>query len=394
MKTPLVLLIASLPLLGACAPGVRLPSIHEPFSSPKWSRCAGELALRQTRTLLKDALLDSQAMLCRAAVSASAGKVEESVELFTEAGVRDKQDFRPHFLAGRVLAESGRYEESLTEYELAAKRNPSLAVPAVELGQQVLDKSGPQAAIDFLVKTKGRGLCEYECQGFLARLYQSQGRIDEAKALYGEMLKAQPEEPGAYVGLAALENVASKFHAEAEFLTQAQNAEHYASLAPTQQAEILYSLAFARYNAQEPNRAGDAITEALALDDSHATWYLLDGWIRLRNDDPRGATTAFHKARALDKSMAAAHIGLGDAYMLQGNAAEALVSFETAQKLGPTDAVITLKRAYATALLGNASEAGALLEQAARLDRDQLPAELVESLRGLLDEAGSNTPKP
>lgn len=386
MKTPVALVLALLPALCACSFSVRLPSVHEPFSSPKWSRCAGELTQRQARGLLDDFFLETKSLVCRAAVSASLGQVDESVELFTEAGVRDKEDFRPYFLAGRVLADSGRFEEALTSYERAARRNSSLSVPTHELGTRALATSGPVAAADFLRKAEARGLCDYECQGLLARTHHAAGQPVEARKVYEQMIRSRPNEPGAFVGLAALENAAGRFQAEAEQLTKARDAAAYKELATAQRAEILYSLAFAQYNAGQFDRAASALSSALELDDSRDLWHLLRGWIELKRDQPEAANAAFRKARSVNRRLPAAWVGLGDAALLEGDTQEALESFQKASELDPTDAVTVLKVAYTQALLGQTTQARELVQHAARLDRERLPAELIEAVSALLEE--------
>jgi tetratricopeptide (TPR) repeat protein len=373
-------------LVTGCGPGVRLPGVHEPLDSAEWQRCAGELAERESIGLIDDLTLDSKTMLCKGVVLAAEGQVAEGLELLTEAGVRDKEDHRPHYLAGRILAENGRFEEALAAFERAQRRFEGLEVPTERLGRQIHEKEGPEQAKSFLGKANDRGLCPYGCRGFLARMYHETGDDAQAKAIYEQMVKEAPAEPSAYVGLAALHNSAGEYLEESDLLTKAVSAKLFAELSKQQQADIHYSHAFARYNCRKYKGAGASIQRAIDLDAGRADWYVLAGWIELKQQSAALASVKFEKAVALDGKLAAAHTGIGDAAIELGQPDEAILAYERAMELDPADAVIVLKLAYAVALAGDRDRAAQLVDQAASLDREHLPPDLLGKVTKLIEQ--------
>jgi len=382
----LVAVIAGAGFALGCGPGVRLPGVHEPLDSAEWTRCAGELAERESIGLIDDLTLDSKTMLCKGVVLAAEGQVNEGLELLTEAGVRDKEDHRPHYLSGRILAENGRFEEALSAFERAQQRYEGLEVPTERLGRQIHEKEGPEPAKSFLGKANERGLCPYGCRGFLARMYHETGDDAKATEIYQQMVEEAPAEPAAYVGLAAMRNSAGDYLEESELLTKAVGAKHFADLSAAQQADIHYSHAFSRYNCRKFKGAAKSIQRALDLDASRADWHVLAGWIELKQESAALAIVKFEKAVELDGTLAAAHTGVGDASIDLGQAAEAKAAYEKARTLDSANAVIVLKLAYAVALDGDLEQAAELVDEAAAMDKDHLPPELLGKVTKLIEK--------
>lgn len=388
MKTTVcvVLAVIGAVAVAGCGPAVRLPGVHEPLDSAEWQRCAGELAERESVGLIDDLTLDSKTMLCQGVVLAAKGQVNEGLELLTEAGVRDKEDHRPHYMAGRILAENGRFEEALAAFERAQQRFAGLEVPTERLGRQIHEKEGPEQARSFLTKANERGLCPYGCRGVLARMYHETGDDAQARVIYEQMVGEAPGEPAAYVGLAALHNAAGEYLEESDLLTKAVGAQHFKDLSKEQQADIHYSHAFARYNARKYKGAAASMQRALDLVTGRADWYVLAGWIELKQESAALAIVKFEKAVELDGKLAAAHTGVGDAAMELGQAAEAIAAYERARELDAADAVIVLKLAYAVALNGDRERAAQLVDEASALDREHLPPDLLGKVTGLLEQ--------
>ncbi|MCP4605792.1 MAG: tetratricopeptide repeat protein [Proteobacteria bacterium] len=380
------LFVAMIAAAGACSPAVRLPGVHEAIDSAEWRRCAGELEKRESVAMIDDLTLDAQTMLCQGVVLAAAGKTDEGLELLTESGVRDKSDHRPHYLSGRILAQAGRYEESLTAFSRSAKRFPSMEVPTERLGRQLLDENGAQEARLFLEKARKRELCLYGCKGLLARLLSETGESKQAEAVYKEMIADNPAEPAAYVGLAGLQNKASKHREEADFLEQAKQTKHFEQLGESGQADILYSLAFARYNAREYTAAAAVMERAITLKSDLADWHILAGWIEMKRDRPETAASKFEMAISLNSRLGAAHAGLGDARVAMKEPSKALADYEKARELDPTNAVFVLKLALASALAGDLDRARLLIDEAARLDKEHLPPDLLLKVTDLVKE--------
>jgi len=255
LLVPILLTTAFFATLG-CAPAVSLPSVHEALDSAQWSRCAGELELREATAMIDDLTLDSKTLFCQGVALAATGKVDEGLELLTESGVRDKEDHRPHYLSGRILAEAGRYEEALSAFERSAKRFPTMEVPSERLARSLMEAGKTDEARIFLGKTLERELCPYGCQGLYARLLKEAGQPEEAQAVYEGMIELEPEEPAAFVGLASLANQAGDHAEEASRLSAATLAKKFSELRESERADIFYSLAFAHYNVGAHERAG------------------------------------------------------------------------------------------------------------------------------------------
>jgi tetratricopeptide (TPR) repeat protein len=377
------LMIAALGGAG-CAPGLSLPPVNAPLDSPAWEQCAGEAERREAVSLIDDATLDEPRLVCRGVTLAGAGKIDDGIDLLTEASVRDKKDHRPYYLAGRILAGAGRYEEALTAFEKSARRYPEMEVPTERLGREVQAKDGDAAALAFVSKADGRGLCPYGCLGLLAELCHRNGDDAKAKAVYEKMAAADPAEPQAFVGLAGLSNVAGDWAGEAARLDEAVAAAHFQDLGAPARADILYSLAFARYNAGDAKGAVDAIDRSLALDGGRADRWVLAGWIQMKREDPAVALVKFEKAAAMDPKLAAAQAGRGDASLALGQRADAIAAYEAEAALDPKSAATLLKLAKAKALDKQLDAARALFDQAVALDKEHLPAELVKEVSALV----------
>lgn len=381
--TTLILLLIAIPMT-SCAPSAGLPSVLEPLDSEAWTRCSGEHKERGERETVP--MIDGSSIICQGVVLAAQGEVEKGLELLTEASVKDKKDHRPHYLSGRILAEAGRYEEALSAFDRSRERYPSMEIPTERLGHSILEKRGEQEAISFLQHAERRQMCPYGCKGLLASLYKKTSDTEKAHALYTEMIKENEAEPAAYVGLASLHNVKAEYEEEATNLDKATWTANFRKLGDKQRADIFYSLAFARYNSGQFTAAAQAIEKAIDLRREQGDWYLLAGWIELKREKPDAAKRQFEKAQSLNATLAPAYTGQGDALMALNRSEKARAAYQTARGLDPTNSVIVLKLAYAVAVGGDLKEASRLLDEAIKLDKDNLPQELVEKITKLIEK--------
>ncbi|MDJ0762977.1 MAG: tetratricopeptide repeat protein [Myxococcota bacterium] len=375
----------SLFLASGCTPSATLPPVHEPIDSPAWQQCAGELAKRESIGMIDDLTLDAKTLLCQGVTLAASGKVDEGLEMLTESGVRDKEDHRPHYMAGRILVREGRYEEAISAFKRSATRFPSIEVPAERMGRRLMEEKGTDAAMRFLSIAMERGLCRYGCQGLIAKIHQKTGDTAAAEAMYRKMIAADPGEPSGYVGLAGIKNAGAKYREEATLLRQAKRAKHFGSLNPNQQAGILYSLAFAEYNVNEHTHAAGNIAQAIALQDDRADWYVLAGWIDLKRTRYETALAWFEKAQARNAGLSAAYQGAGDARIALNQLGQAESAYQMARDRDPTSGVIALKLAHVAALQGDKEKAKNFITDATRLDAAGLPADLMDKVTSLLE---------
>ncbi len=384
-KVEMWVISVSLLVMGAaCTPSVNMPPVHEPLDSEEWKKCASKLAEQEATTMIADLTLDSKTMVCQGVVLAVSGEVEKALEMLSESALRDKEDHRPHYLAGRILAENARYEEALTEFERASKRFPTIEIPAERIGRKLEKENKLDEARIFLGKALERNLCSYGCKGVLARLHHKSGDDDKARNVYKQMTKDDPTEPAGFVGLAGIANRAGEYREEARFLEKAMRAKKFSELSGSQKADIHYSIAFANYNSEEYAAAAQSIKEANALVNDRADWHVLAGWIDMKRNRPETALSSFKRATDFDSNLAAAHAGEGDARMALNEAERARFAYEKAKELDATNSVYILKLAWAAAVLKDFDSARGLVDEAARLDKEHLPPELLKKVTDLL----------
>ncbi len=366
----------------ACVPGPNLPGVLEPLDSPKWAKCAEELKRREEIGMIDDITLSSETLICEGMALFNKGNVDVALDRLNEAAVKDKKDHRPHYLSGRILVEARRYEEALTAFDKSHERYPSMEVPAERIGRTIKAVEIPanETAITFLKNAMNRKLCPYGCKGLLAEIYHEEGQKDEAVRIYEEMIAEAPGEPAAYVGLARTRNAIEDFWGEAQQLERAIKAEHFSKLTKKEQADIYYSQAFAWYNAKEYGAALESITAGIERDSKNADWYVLNGWVELKQNNAAQALIAFDKAVELDPQLAVAHAGIGDAQLLLGGLDKAMEAYDKAHELDSRDPVIKLKRGFAYAKRGDVETAAVMLSGAERLGGNRLPPDLVKKV--------------
>ena len=229
-------------------------------------------------------------------------------------------------------------------------------------------------------------MCPYGCMGLIARLYRSTGEVERAEEICAEMVRNDPREPDAYIGLAEIRNFQERFSEEAGYLEQAISVERFSELSAEQRAGVHYSLAFARYNEGDLEKAADAIHEATSLRSDLADWHVLAGWIDLKRDRSAEALVRFERAQSLDSKLTAAYTGQGDALVAISDYKAARPAFEQAHNLDPDDNVITLKLAHCAAVLGDLETARSLVDEAAHLDKEHLPQDLLSRVTELLGD--------
>lgn len=384
MKQLIAIITVPCLLVIACVPATNMPGVLEPLNSKEWKRCAEELAAREKGAMLDDLTLDSSTLVCQGVVLASEGKTDKALDSFTEASVIDKKDHRPHYLAGRVLADAGRYDEALTAFERSYQRYPSMSVPTERMGRAIEKKSGPKEAVAFMKRANERGLCSYGCQGLMAKFYHQLKNDDEAYKIYKEMAGTKPGEPAGYVGLASLANAKGDFAGETTLLEQAVSSNQFKELDDIAKADIYFSLAFAKYNSENLAGAKNAIETAVELNPKRADWYLLEGWIALKEGQAAKALIAFDTAKELDPNMAATYAGIGDAELALGNISGARTAYSRAKEIDPSNGVYALKGAHAAALSRDFEIAEKLLNDAKAMSPEGLPQDLVQKVVDLI----------
>ena len=369
----------------ACVPAVEMPGVLDPLDDPKWKECADQLAARQEQAMLDDLMLDTQRLVCQGVVTAEEGRVDKSMSLLSQAAVKDPKDHRPHYLAGRILTDAGRYDEALTEFDRSHERYPSLEIPTERLGRTIKKTKGPEEAAAFLERAMERKLCSYGCMSLLAETYHELDKDVFAKPVYEKMTAEEPWEPGGFVGLASLSNTESDFIKEVFYLDKATSAKNFGELSPEQQASIYYSLAFAKYNSKDYDGAASVIDKAIGLNGDRADWQLLAGWINLKRGNAAGAVTAFEAAEQIDFNLVAIPEGIGDAKLELEDIPGAESAYRRAHRLDRGNAIVTLKLAHAVALNEDLAAAKKLKKEAVETAGEAgLPKDLLDTVTALI----------
>ncbi|MCK9523264.1 MAG: tetratricopeptide repeat protein [Proteobacteria bacterium] len=367
----------------ACTPAVTLPPINEPLQSAAWQNCADEIGARTASSMIDSLKFKGSALICEAVIDAQNGNTDAALDKLNQAAVHDPDDANPHYLSGRILTEVERYEEALTAYERAEKRNTNLAIPTEEMGRRILAQRNDDEALIFLERADRRGLCDYSCQGLLGRLLYRKDRKDEAIRIFDEMIREHPDEPNAHIGIASMRNFDGDFEGESLALTRAIESLGFAQWPEAEQAKVYYSHAFARYNARKYPGAAKSIDRALRVS-APADWLLLAGWIQLQLNDAALALVQFDKSIAANARLGEAHVGRGDALMILRRQRDAALAYEAACGIDATHALWHLKHAHALAVIGNTDAAQQAYDRAVARGAENLPGDLFAKVTKLL----------
>ncbi len=168
----------------------------------------------------------------------------------------------------------------------------------------------------------------------LAEAYQTAGDLDQARAVYADVIRRRPDDPAIADALNNLGNIA---RAEARFDE---------ALAAFDRAIVLRSDHVAARNGralalQALGRNDDAereLEDALALDPSFATTHSNLGNLYFRRDEIPRARDAYLAAIRLDPEHADAHNNLGSAYFRLGDRRRAEQEYREALRLDPQSA--------------------------------------------------------
>ncbi|MBN2802050.1 MAG: tetratricopeptide repeat protein [Deltaproteobacteria bacterium] len=376
-----------------CSPAVMVPPANEPLDSIAWQSCATKATDREGRALIDDLTMDSKTLLCKAVVLAGDEKnIDEAIEMLDEAAVRDKLDHRAYYMAGRILATAGRYEEAFSYFRRSQKRYPQMEVPLLRLAKKVLDANGEDEALRFVEKACKSDNCSFDTNAFLASLYLKVQRVEDAEVLYKKMAKENPDSPIPYSGLAKMSNSTNDFKSEIEYLNSATNSKGFLELSNDNKASMYYSLAFACYNNEDYQQAKEAIDNALQLGDS-ASWYLLSGWIINNLGDPAMASIKFTRAIEIDKKLAPAYAGLGDTNLTLGQTKKAIDAYKQAIFYDPLNPIYKLKLAKSYAKDNNIEQAKTLLSDAIKTGKNNIPQDLIIEVSTAIANIPVSSPK-
>ena len=194
--------------------------------------------------------------------------------------------------------------------------------------------------------------------------HHRRGELDQATALYRQLLEVAPEDPGGLNGLGCLLHQRGDSSSAVKLLARAVAVAPQAADAQGNYGHCLAALG----RLEEACLAYEA---SLALSpDQAALWHAL-ATLRDHLFDGTGAIEAARRLVALAQAEATCHAQLGQLYRKEARLAEAVTSFTEAQRLAPND--IALAQQIAQALSEDDRPEAA--EQSLREAFDQTPGE-------------------
>jgi tetratricopeptide (TPR) repeat protein len=224
---------------------------------------------------------------------------------------------------------------------------------------------------------------------------QQSGAIDDAAAIYGQLLQSYPDNPqllhllgsaelergNTKLGVSLLRRCVKLVPGEAEiwsdlgiglermgrYAEACDSFERALKIQP-QHPGILRNRANVLLILNRPTEALASIDRAVKLAPGAAPVHLTRGVVLLRLGRQDEALVAFERALALDSGVAAAHLGRGDALMGLARPEEALAACDRALVLAPDFVDALLSRAKALLMLRRPADALTCLDRALDLD--------------------------
>ncbi len=185
------------------------------------------------------------------------------------------------------------------------------------------------------------------------------GDLEDAEALYDEILEANPDHPEATHLKGVLLRDLGRVAPAIDTLTRAVELDPRSPVAR-------FNLAGALAAAGQPDAAEDAYGEALRLAPDFVEAHAALGALLRGQGRTAEARQACERAVALAPDMAEAHLGLGLALFAEGNYPGAAGRFAEAARLDPTNPEPCLFEAEAHRLVGDATAAITACEEAVR----------------------------
>lgn len=222
----------------------------------------------------------------------------DSEALWTHALECTANNARAHCNLGVALANEGRLNEAIAEFDEAIRITPAYANAHCNLGDA---------------------------------LYQL-GRTDTAIAEFREALRIGPATPSILTDLGiALADSGDPIQAVAAYGAALQIDPNF--------SQARYDLGVTLFNQGQTAEAVDEFQEALRIDPGHPEFYDNLGRALAREGRLREAVSAYQEALRLDPGFAECHGNLADAlYQEGGRKAEAIAEYRRALELNPADA--------------------------------------------------------
>jgi tetratricopeptide (TPR) repeat protein len=204
-------------------------------------------------------------------------------------------------------------------------------------GKKLIVNEKYSQAIEYF-KTQLNGKTKDDADFYLGQVYFQLGKLDSAKYFYSEGIKADPENPLNYAGMAKV-NIAEKNTAEA-----GKNEEQAVELGDEENPDVYITLA--------------------------------EGYVFNKNGSTDKAIELLNKAIKIKPKYTPIYVALGKVYMSKSNGTEAIKNFQQAISIESGNAEALTQKAKVYILINNHSEAITLLNEAVASDPDYSPAYL------------------
>jgi tetratricopeptide (TPR) repeat protein len=276
---------------------------------------------------------------------------------------------------GLALAylQTGKVDDAVNTLKLATEKLPNDASARMALGEAYLAQSNFDGAVEQFQRRLDLEPST-EARLDLARAYTKKRVAKQAEPLFRDILKEEPTNRAAKLGLADLFTAQGRY-ADAESLLKemmagdsndAQALMRFGILKsrmqrPDQALEPLEKavqvnpslldaraeLAFVLFRGDPANNAGRCVTtmnEILTTDERHALALHYRGQCQFTLGNKPQAEESFKAATRIDPTLAQAWLSLGELYEEQGKKDDAKKAYEAAQKLDLAEAGQALKR--------------------------------------------------
>ena len=220
----------------------------------------------------------------------------------------------------------------------AAAKAPLMARPHFYLGEALLDRGQPEAAIAAFGRAVARDPGFVSAYARLGQLYREGGRLERAEETYRRGLQVDPEDPVLWQGLAEVYRllagrVAERGTVHREWLEQSLAAYRRALDASPQDPDLHNRLGYTLQDLGRPEEALGHHRQALALAPDDARTQVNLGSAHFLLQDGAAAEQAFLRAVRADSLFAMPWYNLGVLYARQGRRVEALAAYRRAAAL-------------------------------------------------------------
>ena len=152
------------------------------------------------------------------------GKLEEAVRTFRKAIEINPGFTNAHFALATLLQQTGRYEEAETSYRNVLKLDPRNGNALKELADLLFEREEFEEGIELIEPLREEGVLDDGGRLALGRFYYRAGRIDDALAMFGELVDEQGENAAIMRIIAEIEIQRGHFKTASGFLRRAVEA--------------------------------------------------------------------------------------------------------------------------------------------------------------------------